>query len=498
MVCDAAALGAAADEYRLTHIVAGGDSGRDFDGRLPGGGCPVPVTLVGIGSTGLFVQADHAVARLTVLALLRQAVEQAKLGGAVAVDTARPEPWAVVLGGGAAGLLAARVLAENQFETHVVEAADTLGGWLAKRRGPEADWVKGLAEEVAAQDHIRVHRSTELSEISGQPGQYRVTLQSAEGTNELTVGAIVVATGAQAGEKDAPETRPGSDVVTQDELETLIWEWRRRGTDAGNSPGSIVMLQCAGTRNEARPYCSKTCCTQALRNALEIRSLFPQSDVTVVYRDIVTPGLAEEFYRRAREAGVHFVRRGPAEPRIEAARVQVDDVVLGGPVTLPADLVVQSTGVVPYANTKALAARLGVGIGSTGFFEPVNIKSQGMDLPRPGMYLAGLAGGPASVEEVIEQGMAAGLRAALYLRRPRRTAAAVASVNERICSGCGLCVEVCPVDARRLDPDKGVAVVDRWLCAGCGTCVAACPNGASNQALYEAQGVLAALDAAID
>jgi heterodisulfide reductase subunit A len=121
-----------------------------------------------------------------------------------------------------------------------------------------------------------------------------------------------------------------------------------------------------------------------------------------------------------------------------------------------------------------------------------------MDLTRPGMFLAGLAGGPASLEEVIEQGMAAGLRAALYLSRPLKTATAPARVNERICSACGLCVSVCPVQARRIDPERGLAVVDAWLCAGCGTCVAACPNGASDQALYESRGILAALDAALE
>jgi heterodisulfide reductase subunit A len=496
--CDAATLRAAAAEHRLTHIVAGGDSGRDFDGCLPGGGCPVPVTLVGIGSTGLFVQAEPKAARHMVLGLLRQAVEQAQWSGAQAVDATSPEARALVLGGGAAGLLAARVLAENQYETHLVEVTDRLGGWLAMGRGPEADWVNRLAKEVLAHERISVHCSTELRDFGGRAGEYHATLEGADGAVALTVGVIVVATGAHAGEKHAPAARPGNDVVTQDELETLIWEWKRKVPNAGDAPGSIVMLQCAGTRNEARPYCSKTCCAQALHNAMEIRSLFPQTDVAVVYRDMVTPGLAEDVYRRARRAGVHFVRRGPAEPRFEGAYIQVDDEVLGSPVRLHADLVVVGTGIVPCDGSQTLAARLGVGTGSTGFFEPVNIKSQAMDLPRPGMFLAGLAGGPASLDEVIEQGMAAGLRAALYLGRPRRTAAAPARVNERICSGCGLCVDVCPADARHLDPDRGVAVVDPWLCAGCGTCVAACPNGASDQVLFEARGVLAALDAAID
>jgi heterodisulfide reductase subunit A len=498
LACDEAAINASVDEHHLTHVVAGGDSGRDTGARLSCGGCMAAVTLVGLGSMALFVHADAQAAKRTALGLLRQAVEHARWSGAEASDVSRPEPRALVLGGGVAGLLAARELADFGYETHVVDAADQAGGWLARGAGPEADWAKALAEEVADNEHVQLHCSGELTSLHGQAGSYHATLSGPEGPSELTIGALVVATGAQPGSLVPPVAGATAEVIRQDELEARLADWKDRGPDPAAAPRSVVMLQCSGTRDESRPYCSRTCCTQALRNALEMRTLFPQVGITVVYRDIVTPGLAEEWYRRARQAGVHFVRRSTAEPVIQGGVVRVDDVVLGRGVLLPTDLVVQSTGIVPAASTHALAGRLGVRTGSTGFFDPVNIKSQGMDLPRPGMFLAGLAGGPASLEETIEQGVAAGLRAALYLGRAMRTSVSQARVNERICSGCGLCVEVCPMDARHLDPEKAIAMVDPWLCAGCGTCVAACPNGASDQAVYEARGVLAALDAAID
>jgi heterodisulfide reductase subunit A len=496
--CDGPAIRAAVDEHHLTHVVAGGDSGRDFNARLSCSDCTAAVTLVGLGSTALFVNADARAAQRTALGLLRQAVEHARWSGAEASEVSRPEPRALVLGAGVAGLLAARKLAEFGFETHVLEAAEQAGGWLAQRAGSQAEWAKALAKEVVAHGRVQMHCSSELGELRGHAGCYHATLDGPDGQSELAIGAVIVATGAEPGDIVPPVAGAATAVVSQDELETRLSDWKQRVPDPAASPGSVVMLQCCGTRNESRPYCSRTCCIQAMRNALEIRALIPQTDVTIVYRDIVTPGLAEELYRRARQAGVHFVRRSTAEPAIETGAVRVDDIVLGGEILLPADLVVQSTGIVPAASTGVLAERLGVGTGSTGFFEPVNIKSQGMDLPRPGMFLAGLAGGPASLEETIEQGVAAGLRAALYLGRPMRTSVSQARVNERICSGCGLCVQACPMDARHLDPEKAIAVVDPWLCAGCGTCVAACPNGASEQAAYEARGVLAALDAAID
>jgi heterodisulfide reductase subunit A len=460
--------------------------------------CSAAVTLVGLGSTALFIQADVQAAKRAAEGTLRRAVEHARWSDEEASEVSHPEPRALVLGGGVAGLLAARELADFGYETHVVDTASRAGGWLAKGSGSESEWAEALAEDVARREHVQMHCSSELAGLRGQAGSYRAILSAPDGETELVIGALVVATGAQPGETAPLAAAASMRVIAQDEFEACLSGWRNRTVDPGGTPGSVVMLQCSGTRNEARPYCSKTCCTQALKNALEFRSAFPLAEVTVVYRDIVTPGLAEEWYRRARRAGVHFVRRGAAEPAFEDNGVRVHDEVLGREVLLPADLVVQSTGIVPAASTRALAERLGVRIGSTGFFEAVNIKSQGMDLPRPGMFLAGLAGGPASLEETIEQGIAAGLRASLYLGRAMRTSPSQARVNERICSGCGLCVEVCPVDARHLDPEKAIAVVDPWLCVGCGTCVAACPNGASDQAVYEARGVLAALDAAMD
>jgi heterodisulfide reductase subunit A len=498
LVCDGLAIRAAVDEHHLTHVVAGGDSGRDFNARLSCSDCTAAVTLVGLGSTALFVSADARAAQRTALGLLQQAVEHARWSGEEASEVSRPEPRALVLGAGVAGLLAARELAEFGIETHVVETAEQAGGWLARRGGPEAEWAKALAREVVAHGRVRMHCSSQLGELRGHAGCYHATLDGPEGLSEWSMGAVIVATGAEPGDIVPPVPGTATTIISQDELETQLSDWKQRVADAAAAPRSVVMLQCCGTRNESRPYCSRTCCIQAMRNALEMHDVFPQTDVTIVYRDIVTPGLAEELYRRARQAGVHFVRRSTAEPVIETGAVRVNDIVLGGEVLLPADLVVQSTGIVPAESARVLAERLGVGTGSTGFLEPVNIKSQGMDLPRPGMFLAGLVGGPASLEETIEQGVAAGLRAALYLGRPMRTSISQARVNERICSGCGLCVQVCPMDARHLDPEKAIAVVDPWLCAGCGTCVAACPNGASDQAAYETRGVLAALDAAIE
>jgi heterodisulfide reductase subunit A len=213
---------------------------------------------------------------------------------------------------------------------------------------------------------------------------------------------------------------------------------------------------------------------------------------------MVTPGFSEEHYQQARDMGVFFLRHTLAQPpEIDGKSVKVVDDVLGEELTFQPDLLVLSAGIVPNESYRLLADAMRLDLDEDGFFMPLHIKAQPMDLKRPGMYLAGSAGGPATLEETIEQGMGAALRAALFLRRGIKTPLTIASVDERICAGCGLCVEACPTGAREVDQDLGIAEVDPWLCLGCGVCVAVCPNGASSQAMHEARGVLRALDVAL-
>lgn len=485
---DEEALRTAIAEHRLTHLVIGGRSARR-DGHTPSTVEGVPVTPIALGAADAFVHIPWpAPAEHKALELVGMAVEQARWATARPIRVERPEPRAVVLGSGAAGLLAARSLAQQGFPVALVEQSGRLGGWLAQGEPPAylADWVA----EVEADPDITVYLDSRLKTLDGRPGHLSGVLSTPQGEVDVTFGALVVATGAQ-------EHRPdgyGSQAVTQHELSGLIAGWEK----SKEAPASVVMIQCAGTRNAERPYCSKTCCVDAIRNALAIKRIASLTRVAILFRDIVTPGFSEDLYTEARRQGVLFVRyTQESPPRVDGHKVHVVDDVLREEITLDADLLVLSSGIAPNSDAPILADVLGVELDADGFFKPMSVKSQLMDLNYPGLYLAGLAGGPASPEEAIEQGMAAGLRAALFLRRGLKTPATIAVVDEQICSGCGLCLPACPTDARHLDPEKGVAVVDPWLCTGCGACAAACPNGAAGQALYEARGVLNAVDAAL-
>lgn len=483
-------LCAAVAEYQLTHVVIGGRSARR-NGHYSATVAGVPVTPVALGATDAFVHLFWpALANQKALELIGMAVEQARWVNPRPVKIDMPEPCALVLGGGVAGLTAAQTLSGLGFATHLVERHNRLAGeWHDDLPG----WLSELIARVEADPQITVHLNSSISAFQRKAGHLITTLSTPEGAQSIEHGALVVAVGAANYEPAGFERTEGG-VILQSELSRWIARWKVEG----GLPSSIAMIQCAGTRDAEHPYCSKTCCVDALRNALAIKQIAPQTRIVVVFRDMVTPGFNEELYSEARREGVLFLRYTPDKPpQIEGQKVLVHDDVLDEDVALDAELVVLSSGIVPRPDTLELAQMLGVPLDADGFFKPLNVKSQIMDLPYPGLYLAGLAGGPATLEETIEQGIGAGLRAGLFLSRGIQSPIMLATVDERICSGCGLCVEVCPVDARSLDAERGVAQVDPLLCVGCGTCAAVCPNGAAGQAMYEARGILNALDAAL-
>jgi heterodisulfide reductase subunit A len=409
---------------------------------------------------------------------------------------------ALVVGGGAAGMAAARELARLAVPVELVERAGELGGqwrqirYQADGSQPQAELAR-LVEEVEAEAAITIHRGTELVGLEGGPGQYRASLATAEGEAQVVeAGVLVVATGGRP--SATKEYLYGQDprVLTQRELETQMAE----GTLA--RAGTVVMVQCVGSREPGRPYCSRVCCTQAVKNALKLKAERPETAVYVLYRDLRTYGFREAYYQAAREAGVIFLRYElPHKPRVTAGsrglRVAVTEPVAGLSLELEADLLVLSVGIEPEDGA-ALAGVLDVDLNADGFFEEEQAKMKPLDLGRGGLYVAGLAHSPRFLEEAIAQGQGAAMRAASYLveeevgERPTSV-----WVNERLCSFCGLCVEACPYGARVMNYEERVAEVDYGLCQGCGVCAVVCPNKATLQKAFEHKQLLAAIDVAL-
>jgi len=420
----------------------------------------------------------------------------------------------LVIGGGLAGLTAALELAELGFGVDLVERSEELGGVLRTayytlEGGKPQELLSSLIERVGANELVKVYLHTELREFRGSKGNFLTTLALADGNDQvLEHGAVIVATGAQPATTTEYLYGQHGSVLTQKELEAQLAEIQNpkskvqnRQSEIGNRK-SVVMIQCVGSRDEIRPYCSRVCCFHAIKNALKLKELDPETRVYVLYREVRTYGFHELYYREARDKGVVFIRYElPDKPRVEAVgdglRVSLREPILGQEITLDADLVVLSTGIAPNDNA-ALSQVLGVPLDEDGFFQEAHPKMRPLDFLREGIFLCGLAHSPRLIDEAICQAKGAAVRAAVLLSLPHlESKDTLVAVNPRLCSFCGLCVEACPYEARYLDYDERVAQVIEVLCKGCGVCAMVCPNKATAQVAFAPRQMLMAVDALV-
>jgi len=410
---------------------------------------------------------------------------------------------ALVIGGGLAGMTAALSIAAQGFPVYLVERQAQLGGnlnhiYTGFNASHPQQLLKDTIERIRQEPRITLLIETEVVEVSGYVGQFTSLVRAKDGTtSEIVHGVIVVATGGREitptayGYKDLPG------VFTQRELEEKL-----AAPDA-SLPDSVVMVQCVGSRDEDHPYCSHICCSQAIKNALEIKQRRPASQVAILFRDIRSYGFRERMYTDARRAGVMFIQFDPESPpevsqsggKLQVrVKAQPDNELL----SLPAGMVVLSAGIEPEPGNEALSRLLKLPLTAEGFFLEAHVKLRPVDFAADGVYLCGLAHSPRGIDETIAQAQAASVRAVSLLAKKELTATPIiAAVNPHLCSACGLCVEVCPFGARRLEPGMSHAEVVAVLCQGCGACVVACPNKASQQRGFEFEQVSAMLDAAL-
>jgi heterodisulfide reductase subunit A len=291
---------------------------------------------------------------------------------------------------------------------------------------------------------------------------------------------VIVATGAEEYHPDEYLYNLDPKVVTQSELE------RRLAEDKCHELKNVVMIQCVGSRTEGRQYCSRVCCSEAVKNALKIKEHNPQTNVYILYRDIRTYGLTEDYYRKAREEDVIFIRYDESKaPEVisevengkSVLKVSVYDPVIREQIILNADLIALSVAITASPENRRLAQMLKVPLNEDGFFLEAHVKLRPVDFTTEGVFLCGMAHGPKSIEESIAQANAAVSRACTILTKDILEAeGTIAIVNERRCSGCGTCISVCSYNAIDLDEKKKVAKVNSFLCKGCGACTASCKN----------------------
>jgi len=401
---------------------------------------------------------------------------------------------ALIIGGGLAGMTAALSLAEQGFPSCIVEKQAELGGnyrllYYTLEGLDTRSHLAGLLEKIKNNDLIKVLTGATIVKIKGFIGNYQTTVATADGEQELEQGIVIIATGGYELETKEYLRGQSNQVITQRELESCL-----AGQDASLATAkSIVMIQCVGSREAERPYCSRYCCSQAIKNALKLKEADPATEVTIIYRDIRTFGLKEDYYKRAREADVRFIRyeieRKP-EVRHDGSGVIVSvfDPILNEAVELKADILALSVATLPNPQNEAIGQMLKVPTNQDGFFLEAHVKLRPVEFATDGVFFCGLAHAPKFSSESAVQARAAVSRAAVILTKDYiLSEGKTAYVNKERCMACGLCELNCPFGAIAVDAAEACAVVNTILCKGCGVCTASCRmnavdlNGFSNE-----------------
>jgi heterodisulfide reductase subunit A-like polyferredoxin len=513
-----AAIKARIEEMGLNRVVIGACSNRTHEPLFQRMMCEVELNPYLLELVNLREQCSSvhrgqpALANHKAGELLRIAVGRVVAAQPVHKDKHRCRPTALIIGGGVAGMTAALAIADSGYDVHLVERAEMLGGnllnlyYVAEGYNPQR-LLRDLVNRVRAHQRIVTHTRTEVIKHWGHVGYFRAVLRTRHTDGhvedqQIEYGVTIVATGGQETHDHPwlafPDLFP--EVITQRELEERFI----------HSPEEIarledvVMIQCV--RPPGTPeYCSRVCCTNALKNAIRIKLYNPGCRVSILYKDIVTYGFREEYYTEARKLGVIFIRYTdeyppdifPAGARM---RVRARELTLDRWIDLPADLVAISMAITPSEGTRELAEMLRIPISSEGFFEEAQVKLRPMDFMREGIFLAGMAHYPKFVEESISHALAAAARALpLLSQQSLYLGGIVAQVDPEKCVGCLTCTRTCPFGIPQVVQEEGrvgvgglggAAYIDPAQCQGCGTCTGECPANAIQLVHYTDEQVM--------
>jgi heterodisulfide reductase subunit A len=433
--------------------------------------------------------------------LVRATVAKARLLRPLPKPIINVIPAALVIGGGLAGMVASLELAKQGYEVHLVEKEKELGGYarkihyLLESEDPQ-EQLKSIIDGVKKNGKIHVYLNTEISNIEGYVGNYKTTLNNNGENKEIEHGVVIVATGAV--EYKPTEYLYGTNpqVLTQHELEEKLAKGK---FDAK----TIVMIQCVGSRNDEHPNCSRICCSQAVKNALKIKELSPDTDIYILYKDMRTFGFKEDYYREAANKGVLFIRYDDeTKPEVtkenEKLKVTAWEPVLKTWIPIEPDLLILSAATVANPSNEHLAGMLKVPLTKDRFFLEAHMKLRPVDFATDGIFVCGMAHWPKLIDESISQACAAVARAVTVLSKPSlEVEGSIANVDEDLCSGCKICTGVCAYNAIEMKEKNGknVAKVLEALCKGCGVCGSSCPTKAIAMGHFTNEQILAQVKA---
>jgi len=436
--------------------------------------------------------------------LVRMITAKVALHESLTEPTLEIDQSGLVIGGGVAGIMAAKTLANQGYHTHLIEKEAVLGGQANKLyqtwQGEDiqthlAEMIKSIEEDKL----IDIHLNTDITNVDGFVGNFETHINKNGTADTLKHGITIIATGAS---ELKPETHLyGEDdrVITGLELDQKLIHH----DETLKSTNTAVFIQCVGSRIPERPYCSKVCCTQSIRNALKLKSINPEMNVFILYRDMRSFGLREDLYTEARTKGVQFIKfdfEKEFKVTVNKDQLQVlfSDTSLRRKMEIKSDLIVLASSIVPEKKNK-LAAMYKIAQNADGFFMEAHAKLKPVDCATDGVFLCGLSHAPKPIDESISQAMAAATRAVTLLAKKKMNMdGTVAWVDQEKCSSCGVCVSICPFSAPSFTAEgryEGKAEINPVLCKGCGLCVASCRSGALHLKGFDTHQIFAQISA---
>ena len=407
---------------------------------------------------------------------------------------------ALIIGGGIAGMSAAKNLSEQGYKTYIVEKEERLGGnainlfhtWDGQ---DIQENTQEIINNINSDENIKTFLKAEIKEVEGFVGNFTTTISIDGKEEKLEHGVTIIATGASELKTNDYLYGKHPGVVTSLELDRLFIEHDKRL----NETNTCVFIQCVGSRIPERPYCSKVCCTHSVLSALHLKEINPDMRIFILYRDMRTYGLREDLYRKAREKGIVFIRydieRDLDVDKInEELSIKLTDFTLNREIQIKPDLLILASAMV-RENGDSLAQQFKIPLNEDGFFVEAHVKLRPVDFATDGVFLCGLAHSPKSIDESITQALGASARAVTLLAgKSVQISGTVSVVNPLYCSSCGVCVAICPYSAAQFNEKTGIAEINPVLCKGCGLCVASCRSGAIHLNGFDEGQIMAMID----
>jgi heterodisulfide reductase subunit A len=434
--------------------------------------------------------------------LVRMAVNRASLLEPIPDISVEIEKSALVIGGGVAGMTAALSLADQGFPATIVEKSSDLGG-AAKDlkttwKGQDVKgYLSGLIDQVKQHSDIDVLTDAQVVDASGFVGNFETQVSNGDDTRTVKHGVTIVATGGTAADTD--------EYLYNQNPRVMRWHDLEHEPEKLKDAGSVVFIQCVGSRDDNRPYCSRICCTSSILQAISIKEEDPETDVFILYRDIRTYGEREALYKKAREKGVIFVRYSlDSRPKVvevdDGLEVDVFDPILQRNLKIKADYVNLATAIDP-ADNASISEYYKIPLNAENFFMEAHAKLRPVDFATDGIFLCGLAHYPKAIDESIAQAMAAAGRATTILAKDSvQISPLVSQIDAEKCIGCGLCDEVCAFNAIELEEIEGKGYRAKNIpasCKGCGLCAASCPQQTIDMLHFRDAQIVASICAAV-